>query len=84
MRSEDIIHNAERMYLLLQDPLLIAVFQAVEEETISAWRFERDPAKREELWHQIQALGLIHSRMVGYVERGKLLKNELEMREING
>ncbi len=54
---------------LLKNPILEEALAATEANTVTAWKAERDPAIREQLWSRMHALTFIRSNIDGAVKR---------------
>ena len=74
---------ADRARVVIEDPLLVAAFEALDARFMMAWRATQptDCAGREQLWHHIQALAEVRAQLNAALEDGLMAKARLA--EIN-
>lgn len=75
---------AERARAYIDDPLLVAAFEALEARFLMTWRATQptDTAGREALWHHIQALAEVRLELHRALEDGAMAKAALaELRD---
>lgn len=82
--SEDKLHTAihagHEAKRLLDDPILIKVFQSLEEQFIWEWKTRPvlDTAGRERLWQAVNVVGLVQGMMKALVTNGHLARRDLD------
>lgn len=75
---------AERASAYINDPLLVAAFEALEARFLLAWRNSPadQPELRERLWHHIQALQEVRAELETVLTDGVMAKAALaELRD---
>lgn len=79
MTLEDEVRRGERARRLLEDPLLVEAFDAVEAGIRSAWAGtgEAEERERERLWLMLRLLGRVRGHIVGAMETGRLAERQL-------
>lgn len=58
---------------LLEEPLIVEAFDAIEKEAINKWKSSVNPEDRETLWHLIQGHRLFKSALTKHITTGKLV-----------
>lgn len=56
---------------------LEGVFQAVEEDILSAWRMASKPEDRDALWHRLKALDNLRAEINARIENGRVAEHKL-------
>lgn len=74
------IEAADRARLILNDPLLVGAFEALDARTLLAWRNcpADQPERRERLWHHIQALAEVRAEMETVLSDGIMARSALD------
>jgi hypothetical protein len=75
------VSRAEVARLIIEDPLLVAAFEALDVRFVLAWRNSPadDPARRERLWHHVQALAEVRAELETVLADGLLARERLEV-----
>jgi hypothetical protein len=70
---------ADRARLIVDDPLLVGAFEALEVRFLADWRdtHETDTAGREALWHRIRALRDVRAVLKAALDDGLMAKARL-------
>lgn len=71
---------AERARAIISDPVLVGAFEALDARFLLAWRNSpaEDQAKRERLWHHIQALAEVRAELETVLNDGIMARSALE------
>lgn len=71
---------AERARAYIDDPLLVAAFEALDARFMLAWRNSPadKPELRERLWHHIQALAEVRAELNTALEDGEMARAALD------
>lgn len=71
---------AERARVYIDDPLLVAAFEALDARMLMGWRATQptDTAGREALWHQTQALAMVRAQLNDVLTDGVMAKAALD------
>lgn len=71
---------AERARAYIDDPLLVAAFEALDARFMMAWRATDpgDTAGREQIWHHLQALGEVRLELNRALEDGAMAQAALD------
>ncbi len=79
MSLEQELTRGERARRLLEDPLLVEAFDAVEAALRSAWAAtgEAEERERERLWLMLRLLGRVRGHISSVMETGKLADRQL-------
>jgi hypothetical protein len=80
-----VVAQAERARLIIDDPLLVGAFEALDARFLLAWRNSPadKPELRERLWHHIQALAEVRAEMQTVLDDGSMARAALEeMRQL--
>jgi hypothetical protein len=74
------IDAAERARGYIEDPLLVAAFEALDARFLLAWRNSPAGASdvRERIWHHIQALAEVRAELTGALTDGALARAALD------
>jgi hypothetical protein len=74
------ISAAERARAYIEDPILVAAFEALDARFMLAWRNSPadDTARRERLWHHIQALAEVRAELETVLADGLLARERLD------
>jgi hypothetical protein len=74
------IAAAERARAYVDDPLLVAAFEALDARFLLAWRNSPAGAAdvRERIWHHIQALAEVRAELSGALTDGALARAALD------
>lgn len=80
------IAAAERARALIEDPLLVAAFEALEARVLLGWRSTdpTDTAGREALWHHFQALGEVRAQLETVLNDGLMARSALDEMRASG
>jgi hypothetical protein len=78
VNAEELIRQGHEAKQLLEHPLFRAAVKVVEENIMTAWRAARTPQKREDCWHELEALTRVMQNIKIVFERGE---QELELRD---
>lgn len=73
-----VVAQADRARLIIEDPVLVAAFTALEARYIQGWRAAYDAASRDELWHRIKALDKLQDELAGVLNDGLMAREKLE------
>jgi hypothetical protein len=73
------IAAAERARALIEDPLLVSAFDRLRDQFLHAWlnTAADDIAKRERLWHHIQALAEVRAELNTTLNDGVMAQAQL-------
>jgi hypothetical protein len=71
---------AERARAYIEDPLLVAAFEALHARYMIGWQETRsdDTAGREALWHRIKALAMVRAELATALEDGEMARAALD------
>ena len=71
---------ADRARAYIDDPLLVAAFEALDARVMMGWRATEptDTAGREQLWHQVQALAMVRDQLTRALEDGEMARAALD------
>jgi len=74
------VSRAERARAVIEDPLLIGAFEALDARFMLAWRNSPadKPELRERLWHHVQALAEVRAELETVLADGLLARERLE------
>ena len=67
--TEEEIQRSQRLMTMLNDPAFAEVVRELVTENNDDWAREKDPARREELWHEQAALTRLVMKMTGIAQR---------------
>lgn len=62
---------------LIENPILVEAFAAVDAACVKAWRESPDPEIRENAWHRTQALGLVKAALAAAIKKGEDAQRKL-------
>jgi hypothetical protein len=62
---------------LLDEPLVKEAFETLEGRLIAAWRTEKNPERREELWHELGALSKLRGHLKELVQTGAMARQQI-------
>lgn len=76
---QDELYRGQRAEVLLNDPLLVEAFEAIEKELLGSWLDapEADVAKREHCWISMRLLRRVKAKLQNHVETGRLAQISL-------
>lgn len=74
------VARAEAARAYIEDPLLVAAFEALEARCLMAWRASAADATeaRERLWHHVQALAEVKAELESVLADGMLARERLD------
>jgi len=77
--EQDVLRGRQAQELL-EHPLLIEAFEALESEVLSAWKASpaRDVEGREKLWLMLSLCEKVKNQITSVVNTGKIAQKELE------
>lgn len=75
-----VMAQADRARAIIEDPLLVAAFTALDIRYVQAWRSSPAdrPEMRERLWHHIQALAEVRAELQSVLNDGILARAALD------
>ena len=70
LTDEQLVLRGKEADRILNDPLLDAAFDALEQAYLNAWKLEEDPAARGTLWVKSRVLDDLKKELQTYAVRG--------------
>ncbi len=62
---------------LMEDPMLVEAFESIRQGLTAAWEGESNPARREDLWHELHGLRSIWAKLKARVTTGQMAEQQL-------
>ena len=81
MSAEEDIARGIHAQQILDDPLVVEAFAALEAEYVKQWRIAPSPEHREALWLLLQNLETFRGQFGAYIRQGQAVAAEGDRRE---
>jgi len=86
MDAEEQIARANRAQAILDDPLVVETFAAVEAECVKRWRNgdeegRSSPEMREAVWQLLKNMETFRGMFAAYIRTGKVAAAEIERKQ---
>ena len=86
MDAEEQISRAHRAQAILDDPLVVETFAAVEAECVKRWRNgdeqgHSSPEMREAVWQLLKNMETFRGMFAAYIRTGKVAAAEIERKQ---
>lgn len=70
--------RAEKAKRILNDDLFKNAWDALEADTLKAWKASKDPTERERLWHAQDVLDKLKAQFMAIVRDGELAQRKID------